>query len=82
MAMAAEGKNRHYVWHSILGRHWEETAKRCGLGSVFRLLVEELPDRTPAVVDSVSARLPKGFPDSIASPILDGLRRSAVRFTF
>jgi serine/threonine-protein kinase HipA len=81
MAMAAEGKNRHYLWHSILGRHWEETAKRCGLGSVFRSLVDELLDRTPGVVDSVSARLPKGFPDSVASPILDGLRGSASRFT-
>jgi serine/threonine-protein kinase HipA len=82
MAMAVEGKSRHYLWHSILGRHWEETAKRCGIGSVFRSLVAELLDRTPGVVDSVSSRLPKGFPDSVASPILDGLRRSAVRFTF
>lgn len=82
MAMAVEGKSRHYLWHSIMGRHWEETAKRCGLGSVFRSLVEELLDRTPGVVDSVSARLPKGFPDSVAWPILDGLRRSVARFTF
>ncbi|MEA3177052.1 MAG: serine/threonine-protein kinase HipA [Gammaproteobacteria bacterium] len=80
MAMAAEGKNRHNLWHSILGRHWEETAKRCGLGSAFKSLVAELLDRTPAAVDSVSSRLPKGFPDSVASPILDGLRASASRF--
>ena len=81
MAMAAQGKSRHYLWHSILGRHWEETARRCGLGSVFRSLVEELLDRTPAVVDSVAARVPKGFPDSVASPILEGLRSSASRFS-
>jgi serine/threonine-protein kinase HipA len=82
MAMAAEGKNRHYLWHSILGRHWEEAAKRCGLGPAFGSLVAELLDRTTAVVDSVSSRLPKGFPDSVASPILNGLRASASRFTF
>lgn len=81
MAMAVEGKNRHYLWHSILGRHWEETAKRCGLGSVFRSLVAELLDRTPGAIESVSSRLPKKFPDSVASPILDGLRASASRFT-
>jgi serine/threonine-protein kinase HipA len=81
MAMAVEGKNRHYLWHSILGRHWQETARRCGLGSVFRELVAELSDRTSAVVDSVSSRLPQGFPDSVASPILDGLRASASRLT-
>lgn len=80
MAMAAEGKNRHYLWHSILGRHWEETAKRCGLGSAFKPLVAELLDRTPGAIDAVSSRLPKGFPDSVASPILDGLRASASRF--
>jgi len=82
MAMAVEGKNRHYLWHSILGRHWEETAKRCGLGGAFGSLVAELLDRTPGVVDSVASRLPKGFPDSVASPILEGLRTSASRFTF
>jgi serine/threonine-protein kinase HipA len=79
MAMAVEGKQRHYLWHSILYRHWEETAKRCGLGSVFGSLVAELVDRAPEVVDSVSSRLPKGFPDSVASPILEGLRASASR---
>jgi serine/threonine-protein kinase HipA len=77
MAMAAEGQSRHYLWHSILGRHWEETAKRCGLGSVFGSLVEELLDRTPGVVDSVATRVPKGFPDSVAAPILEGLRGAA-----
>jgi serine/threonine-protein kinase HipA len=82
MAMAVQGKSRHYLWHSILGRHWQETAKRCGLGGSFRSLVAELLDRAPRVVDSVSSRLPKGFPDSVASPILDGLRTSASRFTF
>jgi len=82
MAMAAEGKNRHYLWHSILGRHWEETAKRCGLGPAFRSLTADLLDRTPGIVDSVSARLPKGFPDSVASPILEGLRAAATRLKF
>jgi len=80
MAMAAEGKTRHYLWHSILGRHWEETAKRCGLGGAFKPLVAELLDRTPAVVASVSSRLPREFPDFVASTILDGLRAAASRF--
>jgi serine/threonine-protein kinase HipA len=81
MAMAVEGTSRHYRWHPILGRHWEETARRCGLASVFRTLVAELLDRTPGVIAAVSSRLPKGFPDSVASPILEGLRASASRFT-
>lgn len=80
MAMAVEGKNRHYLWHSILARHWEETAKRSGIGAVFRSLVADILDRTPAVVDAVASRLPKGFPDLVAAPIFEGLRRSASRF--
>ena len=82
MAMAVEGRSRHYLWHSILGRHWEETAQRCDLGGAFRSLVAELVDRAPGVVDSVWSRLPKGFPDLVASPILDGLRESASRIAF
>ena len=38
MAMAAEGASRHYLWHTILPRHWRETARRCGLATVFDAL--------------------------------------------
>ena len=54
--------------------------KRRGLGSVFGELVAELLDRTPGVVDAVVSRLPKGFPDSVAGPVLDGLQAAAGRF--
>ena len=78
--MAVDGKNRHYLWHSILGRHWQETARRCGLVRDFNELVTELLDRVSPVVDAVASQLPKEFPDSVASPILEGLRASASRF--
>lgn len=81
MAMAVEGKNRHYLWHSILRRHWQETAKRCGVGRIFSALVAETLDQTPAVIESVSSQLPRGFPDNVAAPALDGLRASVSRLT-
>jgi len=81
MAMAIEGKSRHYLWHSILRRHWEETARRCGMSAKFESLVAEMLDLAGPVADSVGAQLPKGFPDSVASPILGGLRRSAARYS-
>lgn len=77
MAMAAEGTSRHYHWHSILPRHWQETARRCGIAAEFESIRQELLDRTPAVVESVGTLVPKGFPDSVASPILKGLRSAA-----
>lgn len=80
MAMAVEGANRHYLWHTILPRHWEETAKRCGLRRLFHSVRDEIIDTTPAVIDSITSRLPKGFPESVAISIADGLKRSHARF--
>ena len=77
MAMAVEGKNRHYLWNSIQARHWEETARRCGVDAYWPKLLEELIAKTPAVLESVAAELPKDFPAHVADPILEGLKKSA-----
>jgi serine/threonine-protein kinase HipA len=79
MAMAAEGTNRHYRWHTILPRHWEETAQRCGIRSAYESIIGDLVERTPDVVRTVSAQLPKTFPDSVATPILKGLGAASTR---
>jgi serine/threonine-protein kinase HipA len=81
MAMAVDGKNRHYQWNSIVKRHWEETARFCGIGAYWPRLLEELLDRTPGVIDSVASGLPKDFPQHVAGTILDGLRKSAAKLT-
>lgn len=80
MAMAAEGKNRHYRWATIQARHWEETARRCGLGTFYAALRDELLDRTPGAVEAVRKRIPKGFPKSVSEPILDGLQSTMTLF--
>jgi serine/threonine-protein kinase HipA len=77
MAMAVEGKNRHYVWTTIRRRHWEETARRCGLGAFWPRIVDELLERTPAALAAVRSELPANFPDPVADPILKGLAASA-----
>jgi serine/threonine-protein kinase HipA len=79
MAMAVAGTNRHYLWHSILRRHWEETARRCGVGRAMPSLIDELIERTPKVIDRVKARIPPGFPAAVAGPIFDGLQKSATK---
>ena len=76
MAMAAEGANRHYRWHTILPRHWEETARRCGMQAQYASIRDELMDRTAGAIESVSAELPKGFPNLVVEPIVAGLRRT------
>lgn len=76
MSMAVEAINRHYVWHTILPRHWEETARRCGIAGTYPLLREELLDSTPRVIDAVESQLPSSFPEAVSAAIFRGLRES------
>lgn len=79
MAMVVEGKGRHYLWHAIQRRHWDETTRRCGMASALPALIDEIIERTPVVIEIVGAALPRDFPDAVAGPILEGLRGSAAR---
>jgi serine/threonine-protein kinase HipA len=79
MAMAVEGASRHYAWHTIQPRHWEEMARRCGIGSGFHALRDELIQTTPAVIDDILAKLPRDYPEGVANSIVQGLRRSCAR---
>ncbi len=76
MAMAVQGKNRHYRWQEISARHWLEMAKRCGFGEM-KSVFEDVIARTPEVIEQVRVIVPKGFPDQIADAILNGIKTSA-----
>jgi serine/threonine-protein kinase HipA len=73
LAMAFSGKNRHYEWSKIDPRHLRETARRCGMESSIDSMLNRLTARIPKAVAKLSASLPSGFPDTIASPIFRGL---------
>ncbi len=73
MAMAVQGKSRHYRWKEIQGRHWIETARRCGFGGM-PTVIEDVIARTPDVVEQVRRVIPRGFPSEIADSTLEGLR--------
>jgi serine/threonine-protein kinase HipA len=79
LAMAIEGTQRHYVWDTIVPRHWNEMARRCGFARDAKALIADLVARTPSVADAVSNRIPRGFPPKVADTILAGLQRSARR---
>jgi serine/threonine-protein kinase HipA len=78
MAMAVQGKNRHYRWNDIHGRHWLETAKRCGLGGM-QTVMQDVIDRTPGVIRQMHNLIPKGFPNQIAATILKGIKAGTER---
>lgn len=74
MAMALVGKNRHYHWHSIQPRHFVSTAEQVGFNTeTARNLFNEMIDKIDGAVGKVKSQLPKGFPNSIANPIFDGI---------
>ena len=76
MAMAVTGRNRHYRWHTIQRRHFEETASRCRVPDA-KVVIDELISMTPAAIQEVSQKLPKHFPNKVAGPIFDGLKAAA-----
>jgi serine/threonine-protein kinase HipA len=80
MAMSVRGGKRpHYLWSEILRRHFVGTAKRHGLGNEIEAMIEELVEKTPAVVRLVEASLPGNFPEDLARSILNGLQDAARR---
>jgi serine/threonine-protein kinase HipA len=80
MAMGIRGsKSLHYSWNDILPRHFTQMARHCGLGSEINGMMQELIDRTGAVIALVQAQLPADFPQPLARDVLAGLRSCADR---
>lgn len=72
----AIGNNRHYVVHTVLGRHSVQTAKTCGLpDKTVRGIIEQLADTAGATIDATIANLPKDFPQAMAESIAAGAKR-------
>jgi serine/threonine-protein kinase HipA len=77
MAMAALGNNKHYKWDGILPRHWSSTAKHVGLPHAdAEATLHDVVARGAGAIAAVQAQLPAGFPDAVATPILDGVARA------
>ena len=78
MAMAIQGKKRHYKWDSIMPRHFLSTAKSVGYSEKLAWKnMEEMFLATEGVIESVSKQLSSDFPQEIAEPIFEGLRYKA-----
>lgn len=74
LAMAF-GTKPHYQIRQIGPRHFFQTAELAGIGrQVVESVVEELLDRAASAVDSAASRLPKNFPDQVASRIRSGIK--------
>jgi serine/threonine-protein kinase HipA len=75
LAMAV-GTNRHYVVHTILGRHFRQTADRCGFPSkMLNEIVQEIADTGKAKIDETLSKLSAEFPKTMATSVANGAKR-------
>lgn len=74
LAMAF-GTKPHYQIRQIAPRHFFQTAELAGIGrQVVESVIQELLDNAASAVDSAVSKLPKTFPDQIASRIGAGIK--------
>ncbi len=82
LAMALRVSNPHWRVRDITRRHWLDVGRRNGVvsddGRGVDALMQDIVDKTPAVLSAVAAQLPKGFASRVADPILTGLRNAVV----
>ena len=78
MAMALQGKNRHYHYTMIQPRHFISTAAHVGF-SVQRAaeIMRDMARNTEHVIRQVASQLPANFPEHISSAIFAGLSQQA-----
>jgi hypothetical protein len=75
----AFGTKLHYQIRQIAPRHFFQTAGKAGAGrQVIESIIQELLEGTSAAVDSVLSKLPKKFPEQVASSIAAGIKRRLV----
>jgi serine/threonine-protein kinase HipA len=69
MAMSV-GKNRHYRFDQIHGRHFVQTAIRSGMSKKRAMaIIEEIAVCAPKALESANANLPKDFTTSVVDAV-------------
>ncbi|HEY0334531.1 MAG TPA: type II toxin-antitoxin system HipA family toxin [Stenotrophomonas sp.] len=81
LAMAIAGKNRHRRLVDIRRRHWNETARACGLRNGAEPFIDTLLARMEPAILQVQNKLPAGFPTHVSSSIFDGLRKAGAKLS-
>lgn len=77
LAMALQGKNRHYHFKDIQRRHFNATAARLFQRDSAEDVIDEVLQDLERAIAAVAARLPAGYPERVATSVFDGLRRTA-----
>ncbi|MDA3915291.1 type II toxin-antitoxin system HipA family toxin [Oleiagrimonas sp.] len=78
LAMAVRSKHAHYLLHDIHRWHWISMAEKLGLQGAGKM-IDELVHQVPEAMDSLSDRLPAGFPSYVFETINTGMTEAAKR---
>ena len=82
MAMALHGNNTHYKAHEIMPRHWYNEARHVRFPQTdMEAIIDSVISKTDTVVDNIASCLPTDFPEHVASPVFEGIKKQAQRFT-
>ena len=79
LAMAQSSKNRHYALASIMRRHFNATAVKCGWGENAEDIISELLSKVELAITVVTQQMPVDFPVDVAESIFEGVRKHAQR---
>ncbi|ALC17609.1 serine/threonine protein kinase [Desulfuromonas soudanensis] len=80
MAMSLKGRQHHHLWEQMFHRHWISTAKRCNFPEdEMAQIIERVLADLDRVIAQVEGELPKQFPDDVATPIFEGMKRARER---
>ena len=73
MAMSV-GKNRHYRFDKIHGRHFIQTAIEAGLSKTRAIaIIEEIAAQAPKALETTANALPKGFPAAVVDAVQEAV---------
>jgi serine/threonine-protein kinase HipA len=72
LAMAV-GDSRHYAIHTMMPRHFIQSAAQAGIGAaVLEQIFEDIRSRAPKAIEKVKQTLPADFPEEVAISIIGG----------
>jgi len=78
LAMAI-GDNRHYLVNTVLGRHFAQTARKCGLpDKVVADIIDELKSTGATAIDKTISSLPGGFPPQVADSMASAAKQRLI----
>ncbi len=81
MAMAVNGKNKHYHWHEIMPRHWFAQSKIVGFPKYeMQKIIDDTLGSIEKVIENICIKLPNNFPNDISTAIFNGIKKVSEKF--